>query len=836
MKRINEIKIILTLFIAILFFLPSSIPTSGSFKLSEKNNESYNVFSFDYMDNQEVCITFKLQDFSKNKINTEFDCFTIFEIINSGFIGALGKPSLPVVTGLFAVPTLDVSFDIVSSNIAKTDLVGKVYPAQKPQTDIENEVDEFIIDEIFYQQDVEYPEKLVKLVNTGKIRDISFVKIEFYPVKYNPKKEMVTIYDEITIKLSWDKGKTVYVESDFSHSSFSNLYQNIFPNWQGYLDNTQIFEKTSVPGNGFDEDGCDYLIISHPDFYSEIAELAYWKHSKGYKTKLVDTNTTGTSSNEIAQYIQNAYDTWDPCPSYLLLVGDSEFIPPSSSSTGTDLYYATVDGSDYFPDICYGRIPADTAQEAEIIVQKILNYEQNPPSLESFYENFVVAAYFQDDEQDGYETRRFVRTSEEVRDYLLSLGYEGERIYITESYINPTHYNNDYYGEGEPLPEELLRPTFAWDGDAEDIINAIENGVFILNHRDHGFEDGWGDPYFDSSHVEELTNGELTPVVFSINCLTGRFDDYECFAEEFLRKEGGGAVAVFAATRVSYSGYNDYLCRGFYDAQWPDFDIEIGNDTPAMYTLGEIMNYGKVYMTQTWGDPWGYEDYTFELFHIFGDPTMEIWTELPKDLDISYSFIGDYLEVEVSGDTGPIEGALVCISQESGFYASGFTDTTGTINLDTSTGIIEEEVTLVASYHNYKTYNETFFLNQVPDIPDKPFGPNSGKPNEELTFSSYTTDAEGDQVYYMWRWGDGDYSEWYGPYDSGETVEASHSWDSPSNYQVRVKAKDILDQETDWSEPLMVSITKTKTTNLHFYNLLRQFQNSFPILTKLFNL
>jgi hypothetical protein len=85
----------------------------------------------------------------------------------------------------------------------------------------------------------------------------------------------------------------------------------------------------------------------------------------------------------------------------------------------------------------------------------------------------------------------------------------------------------------------------------------------------------------------------------------------------------------------------------------------------------------------------------------------------------------------------------------------------------------------------------------------------------------------------MWRWGDGNYSEWYGPYDSGETVEASHSWDSPSNYQVRVKAKDILDQETDWSDALIVSITKTKTTNSFFYRLLEFFQDVFPLLTKL---
>lgn len=332
-------------------------------------------------------------------------------------------------------------------------------------------------------------------------------------------------------------------------------------------------------------------------------ELANWKHTKGLMTKVVNVTDIGSTSAQIRQYIQDAYDTWDPIPSYILLVGDAEQVPTNYVySAASDLWYVTVDESDYYPDLFIGRIPADTSDEANTMVQKILTYEKTPPTQSSFYNDFVVAAYFQDDEQNGYETRRFVRTSEEVRDYLLSEGYDGERVYCTGSSINPTHYNNGYYGNGEPLPAELLRPTFAWDGDKTDIINAIESGIFILNHRDHGMESGWGDPYFTTSDFSSFSNRELLPVVFSLNCLTGRFDNGECFCEEFLRKDDGGVVAAFSATRVSYSGYNDYLCRGFYDAQWPDFDQDIGGYTP-LYSLGEILNYGKIYMANTWGDP-----------------------------------------------------------------------------------------------------------------------------------------------------------------------------------------------------------------------------------------
>ena len=783
----NELKIILTLVIFGMFLLPSSILATDANNVGFENDE---MISYEYISDHELHITYKTQEVLQEEIINDYGTFTILSIPNSGFIGNLGKPQLPVVTCMFAVPTTLVYSDVIVETVDESISVGKIYPAQSPQTDDGNGGNsDFIIDEEFYQQDIMYPGEKMANVYSGEIRDISFVKIEFYPVQYNPKDEIAVIYDEITISLSWDEGNVVTAESDFSSSSFTNYYNNIFENWEGFLENTDIVETKNR------DEGCDYLIISHPDYYAEAVEFAQWKNSKGYSTRLVDTTETGSSSSAIKQYIQNAYDTWDPRPSYLLLVGDSEDVPTSAS--GTDLYYATVDGSDYFPDIFHGRIPVDTAQEAELIFDKIITYEQNPPSLASFYENFVVAAYFQDDEQNGYETRRFVRTSEEVRDYLMTEGFIGERIYVTQPYINPTHYNNGYYGNGEPLPTELLRPNFAWDGDADDIINAIESGIFILNHRDHGGEDGWGDPYFTTSHVATLTNGELLPVVFSINCLTGRFDGMECFAEEFLRKDGGGAVAVFAATRVSYSGYNDWLCRGFYDAQWPDFDTDIGGDDP-MYTLGEILNYGKVYMTQTWGDPWGYEDYTFELFHVFGDPSMEIWSALPEDLQIDYTVSANSMEVVVGGGSGPIEDALVCISQESGFYAKGRTGSSGTIILDTSTAILEEEITLVISAHNYETYYETFLLNQMPAIPDTPDGPSSGGPNREYLFTTSTIDAEGDKVFYMWRWGDGTYSDWLGPYDSGETASATHEYSDTATYGIRVKAKDIYDSETDW--------------------------------------
>jgi hypothetical protein len=95
---------------------------------------------------------------------------------------------------------------------------------------------------------------------------------------------------------------------------------------------------------------------------------------------------------------------------------------------------------------------------------------------------------------------------------------------------------------------------------------------------------------------------------------------------------------------------------------------------------------------------------------------------------------------------------------------------------------------------------------QDPDKPAKPSGPTSGKPGEEYTYTTYYSDPEEGQVYYMWDWADGTFSDWIGPYESGETTSATHSWDDLGTYNIRVKAKDINNNETEWSNPLAVII------------------------------
>jgi hypothetical protein len=125
----------------------------------------------------------------------------------------------------------------------------------------------------------------------------------------------------------------------------------------------------------------------------------------------------------------------------------------------------------------------------------------------------------------------------------------------------------------------------------------------------------------------------------------------------------------------------------------------------------------------------------------------------------------------------------------------------------------------------------------APNIPYKPNGPPSGKVNEEYTYTTFTYDPQGDQVLYLFDWDDGTDSGWIGPYASGETAEASHIWTNKNTYNIKVKAKDINGYESDWSDPLEISMPRNKAmTNTLFLRFLERFPNAFPLIRHILGL
>ena len=125
--------------------------------------------------------------------------------------------------------------------------------------------------------------------------------------------------------------------------------------------------------------------------------------------------------------------------------------------------------------------------------------------------------------------------------------------------------------------------------------------------------------------------------------------------------------------------------------------------------------------------------------------------------------------------------------------------------------------------------------NEPPEKPQKPTGPCSGKINILYTYNTTTIDIDNDEVYYKWDWGDGSQSTWLGPYDPGDEATADHTWTTKGDYGIKVKAKDTQDSESDWSDPLTITMPFSyDPPNLQLLKVLfERFPNAFPILRQI---
>jgi hypothetical protein len=125
--------------------------------------------------------------------------------------------------------------------------------------------------------------------------------------------------------------------------------------------------------------------------------------------------------------------------------------------------------------------------------------------------------------------------------------------------------------------------------------------------------------------------------------------------------------------------------------------------------------------------------------------------------------------------------------------------------------------------------------NIPPNKPEKPIGEISGKTKVTYQYSTSSTDPEGQLLWYEWDWGNGNYTNWLGPISSGQIATASYSWPQKGTYQVRVKCRDSFDLESNWSEPLSVTMpTSTPFLFSPILNiLLHYFLENFPLLERI---
>ncbi len=569
--------------------------------------------------------------------------------------------------------------------------VQPVPPVQRPPSDQQEQYPEpeFVIDSKFYQTNKTYPERL-EAISYDYVRGCKIALLNVHTARYNPYQRKLFYYPQMEIDIRFVGGGKHFIPTEKRSIYMEEMYGRIFANYK--VDQIEAPDLVaSIPLR----QRYDLLIITPSDFVEQANQLAEWKRTRGILTSVVtldDIDSAGffKTASGIRDYIKSAYNAFNV--SYVLLLGDAEFIPPhyvtphrnahGGTMIGTDLYYGEMDYEGYMPDLGVGRIPVDTPVEAQTAINKIINYEGDPPMLDDFYQRILFASYFEDYRvnsdlngwwvSDGIAESPAVRFSEEMRDFFAWQGYSLlPRQYTTDFWIWPSgldprdpYYDADFPGpvqfdDYSPVPDYLRWPGFAWDGSSEGIAREINAGSFLAIYVDHGDRHGWLHPYFGAQDSDEprvnnlplLVNGWLTPVILSVACRTGWFDNetdedpmltgdhsptIESFSEKILRMEGG-AVAIIASTRDSNSADHD-LIRGLIDTIWPGF-LPGHLETPfpdSSFRLSDALNYGKIYFRTLRGHPDdAYQDQAIaqnnsELFNLFGDPTMEIWTENPR--------------------------------------------------------------------------------------------------------------------------------------------------------------------------------------------------------------
>jgi len=134
---------------------------------------------------------------------------------------------------------------------------------------------------------------------------------------------------------------------------------------------------------------------------------------------------------------------------------------------------------------------------------------------------------------------------------------------------------------------------------------------------------------------------------------------------------------------------------------------------------------------------------------------------------------------------------------------------TGTsfLNLN-SVGVTNETGYVIISVGNGTVTVEG--TNNDPYDPGTPSGPTAKNVDQSGSYSTSTTDPDGDQVQYRFDWdanGAHEYSEWTNLVDSGTSVSKSHAWSTSGTYFVKTQVRDEYGATSEWSSGLTVTVT-----------------------------
>lgn len=499
--------------------------------------------------------------------------------------------------------------------------------------------------------DTWYPGELAVAGTPYIIRDVRGTSVHFYPFQYNALQKRLRVYQSITIELIPNDQPAInplhHVPSVILRE-MDRIYRSVFINYDPQ-------ERSAIRGLLPVRQYGEILVLHTARDTEAIEPYIRWKREKGYQVHR-ELVSTGTNPKDL---IQQKYEENNRIL-YVQLVGDWEDIPcdlGTSSNKPMDPKLGCVVGDDPYPDISIGRFSANSTAELSVQIDKAINYEKYPQSVAPWYSTATGIASSEgpgDDNEYDYQHLNVIWNDK----------------------LHPFTYEN-YHDIYDPSATKSM------------VFDAVNGGTSIINYTGHGSASSWSTTSFSNSDVSNLSNADRLPWIVSVACNNGEFNlSTDCFAEAWLKKEGGGAVAMLASSisqpwnppMRGQDYFMDVLIGGYdYDAHSGQYGL---NTSEQRTTIGSIVFNGfSLMLTESSGNS---DVETVHTWGIFGDAALQVRTREPLAITLSNEkvVVGVAYSTTVSAGN-PVEGALVTLSQGDEYF-SAITDADGQVTIEHS--------------------------------------------------------------------------------------------------------------------------------------------------------
>ncbi len=677
-------------------------------------------------------ISYNLGQMSLSQIDYRGEAMSEISIASITIPADAGSPNLPTDSRMMAIPQgATASLRVVS--VEKETLHNvNIAPALRIQAESEEPDMNYVKDMAIYGKNAFYPAEPFTMGNSY-IRGVDAVTVAITPFQYNPVTKDLIVYTNIELAVEFEGGTDHFGEDRLRSPYWDPILAAELLNY----DQLPVidYEARMQEWLRDDKDGAEYLIITpNNDAWAEYAnQLKDYRIRQGIITKVYRLDQMPANNTaQMKSWFHNAYHTWDIAPVAICLLGDhgtdmGQYIPAEttyhaySGSCITDNFYADAQGNDNLPDMVFSRLVAQNASELPIFVSKQLEYEYTNPNMDpDFYTRPITAL--------GWQTERWFQLCSEVfGGYMRNHGYDTNRINCIYSGTPGSQWSSaqntnqvvNYFGPNglgyiPATPSELGD----WNnGSPQLVVQAINDGAFWLQHRDHGLEEGWGEPAVRNNHINQMNNVGKLPFVMSINCQTGMFNysgsGGNCFTEKWMRRtydgQNAGAVGVLSPTEVSYSFVNDAFVWGVYDLFDGDFMPTYGpyaeNTGNWMPAFGNVA--GKYFLAQS---SWPYntddKDITYTMFTAHCDAFLRIYTQVPQTMEVVHPevVLAGIGEVNITAPEGCVI-SLVIPNDEGSWDILAVAEATGepqTIEFEPQ--YPPTEINLVITGQNYLRY------------------------------------------------------------------------------------------------------------------------------------